>query len=287
MSRVIGDQIECGYHGFTFDSAGQCVRIPAQSHVPAGFRTRHYPTVERWKWIWIWAGSAQDADPSLIPDHEEAGLEGGDWLAEVGCDFSVQARYQLFNENLLDLTHLTFLHSGTIGTPGIATAKITTEVDGRVVRVKRDTLDEDATPFYAARLGISVSKIDRRHVTTFTAPSFHVIHVTTTEAASAADGRAPAVYGEHKIVHAITPETQTTMRDFWAFTRTYNRSAEASDYLRKNLSEVIRQDIVALEAVESLIGSGERRVELSCAADEASLKGRQVVQGLLREQRLS
>ncbi len=208
---------------------------------------------------------------------------GGNWLAEVGCDFSVQARYQLFNENLLDLTHLTFLHSGTIGTPGIATAKVMTEVEGRVVRVTRDTLDEDATPFYAARLGISAGKIDRRHVTTFIAPSFHVIHVTTTEAASAANGRAPAVYGEHKIVHAITPETETTMRDFWAFTRTYNQSADMSQYLRKNLSEVIRQDIEALETVESLIGDGDR-FEFSCAADEASLKGRQAVQALLREQ---
>jgi len=280
QSTVVGDAIRCNYHGFTYDASGTCISIPSQTRLPDGFRTRHYPVAERWKWIWVWAGSPEEADESLIPDHAHAGLEGDEWLAEIGGDFHCAARYQLFNENLLDLTHLTFLHPGTIGTPGILESESTIEVDGRAVIVKRDTLDEFATPFYAKRLGIAAQRIDRSHVTTFIAPSFHIIGVTTREAASAVAGGAPMVFGQHKIVHAIRPETETTMHDYWAFTRTYNKAPDITEYLRRTIGEVIQQDIVALEAVENLLPA-RTSADFSCAADGPALKGRRVVQALL------
>jgi phenylpropionate dioxygenase-like ring-hydroxylating dioxygenase large terminal subunit len=284
QSRLEGDSIQCGYHGFTFDRTGRCTHIPSQVHVPAAFRARSYALAERWEWVWIWMGAPEDADESLIPDHAEAGLAGNDWLTEIAPDFHVKARYQLFNDNLLDLTHLTFLHETSIGR-GLAGAKRSIDVNGRVVRVTRDTLDEEPTPLYATRLGIPGGRIDRRHASTFVAPSFHVIHITTKEAASALDGAAAKVYGEHKIVHAVTPETETTMRLFWAFSRSYNKTPQISEYLQRNLAEVVRQDVDALEAIEALIDDNAQGHDLSCAADEAALKGRQIVQALLDRER--
>lgn len=282
-SRLVGDAIACGYHGFTFDPAGTCVAIPSQEHIPAGFRTRRYPLAERWQWVWIWMGATDEADTALIPDHHMAGLTVDGWLAVPGCDVVVQARYQLFNENLLDLTHLSFLHPETIGSPEIAKSKVRIEVSSPIVRVVRDTLDEDATPPYAKRLGIAGGLIDRHHETTFIAPSFHIIDVTIRQAASTAHGTAPATYGRHKTIHAITPETATTMRDFWAFTRTYNQSEDVTKYLRDAISGVIQQDIDALETIEGLLREGFGPADYNCAADEASLKGRRVVQAMLRE----
>lgn len=277
--QVVGDVLQCGYHGFTFEATGRCCRIPSQEHIPRGTVVRRYPLVERWQWIWIWTGDPDAADEALIPRDRDLGFDGGPWVAAIGGDFAVRARYQLFNENLLDLTHLTFLHPGTIGTPGIAETAMTTAVSGRIVRVQRDTLGEQTTPFYATRLGIPIGRIDRRHVTSFVAPSFHIIHVITTKA-----GDSTVVHGEHKILHAITPETPTTLRDFWAITRTYNTAPEMTDFLRESINGVIRQDIAALEATELLIDDGQPIVDLNCAADEAALKGRRVVQGLLRAQ---
>lgn len=75
------------------------------------------------------------------------------------------------------------------------------------------------------------------------------------------------------------------MHDFWAVTRTYNRTDEMTSYLRDNINAVIRQDIAALEATEAALAEGNGAVEYSCAADEAALKGRRVVQGLLRAER--
>jgi vanillate O-demethylase monooxygenase subunit len=285
MGRVVGNDIECGYHGFTFSSDGGCCRIPSQELVPRGFGVHSYPVAERWQWIWIWMGDPAASDDTLLPDVTELGLAGPPWLAVPGGDFSVRARYQLFNENLLDLTHLAYLHPETIGTADILKTTPRIEVDGRVVRVSRDTLEEQASPFYARRLGIPVGRIDRRHVTSFVAPSFHIIHVTAAEAGTLGTS-APHIYGEHKILHAITPETPQTLHDFWAITRTYNTADETTTFLRNGINDVIRQDIVALEATESLIDDSHPIVDLSCRADEAALKRRRVVQELLRMERV-
>lgn len=56
MGKVDGDNIQCGYHGPTFDRQGQCVSIPGQTAVPLGASVKSYPVVERDRWIWIWMG---------------------------------------------------------------------------------------------------------------------------------------------------------------------------------------------------------------------------------------
>jgi vanillate O-demethylase monooxygenase subunit len=64
---VVGDQIQCGYHGLCFDQDGVCVRVPGQDSVPRA-RVRMYPLVERHGFAWIWLGDAERADTDLVPD---------------------------------------------------------------------------------------------------------------------------------------------------------------------------------------------------------------------------
>ena len=64
--RLIGDTLECGYHGLQFDCAGNCVKVPGHSGVPTGGRIKSYPILERWGWVWIWMGSPALADESQI-----------------------------------------------------------------------------------------------------------------------------------------------------------------------------------------------------------------------------
>jgi phenylpropionate dioxygenase-like ring-hydroxylating dioxygenase large terminal subunit len=275
-----GDRFTCGYHGFSYDRTGTCVAIPSQDRVPPGIRVRAYPVVERWQWVWVWMGDPDAAQLDLIPDHDAAGLTRPDWESAIGGAGDVACRYELFNENLLDLTHLTFLHPGTIGTPQLARSPVTVETSGRVVTAVRFTRDEELTPFYAKRLGVAAGRMDRRHRNTFVAPSFHVVHMTTFEAHSQ-ELDAPRTYGEHTIVHALTPVTATSMRDFWAFARNYNPGAEIETYLRKTIGDVIRQDYEALEILEPQIAGTPLR-EYHCAADEPALDGRRAVLELLR-----
>lgn len=44
--RRIGDTIQCGYHGMTFDSAGKCVRVPGQDNLPSSAYVDAFPVRE-------------------------------------------------------------------------------------------------------------------------------------------------------------------------------------------------------------------------------------------------
>lgn len=285
MGTVDGDDIACGYHGLVYDPLGRCRRIPSQERVPPGIAVRHYPAVERWQWIWVWMGDAEMADDALIPDSEELGLAGPPWHADPGADYMIRSRFQLFNENLLDQTHLTFVHGETIGSSGILGAGMQVNADGRRVWLTRETQAEQMSPFYARRFGVEEGQLmDREWILTFIAPAFHIVHTRVLKAGTRSQPQ-PVVFGEHKILHAITPETSTTLHDFWAMTRTYNPSEEMTLFLRENLDKIIKQDVTVLEAVEARLHDTPAIVEYSVAADAAALRARRVVQELLNAER--
>jgi phenylpropionate dioxygenase-like ring-hydroxylating dioxygenase large terminal subunit len=123
-AAIKDDNLVCGYHGFTFVPTGECVRVPTQAHVPSGCRLKAYPLVEKWKWLWMWPGDPALADETKIPDHREIGLEDEGWQPVQAFNIDLKARYQILHENLLDLSHLTFLHESIIGRDEIATADV-------------------------------------------------------------------------------------------------------------------------------------------------------------------
>src|SRR5215470_18002157 len=121
-SCLKGDSIVCGYHGITFGPDGKCTDIPTQEFVPPTYRIPSYPLVERGIWLWIWPGEPEKADPSLLPDLIEIGCAEEGMVTRPFFRHEVQCRYQLLNDNLLDLSHLAFLHGTSIGTRENASA---------------------------------------------------------------------------------------------------------------------------------------------------------------------
>jgi len=63
MGRIKGDNVECGYHGLTFDCSGTCVRVPGADRIPPSARVRSYPVESRYGLLWVWMGDAANADP--------------------------------------------------------------------------------------------------------------------------------------------------------------------------------------------------------------------------------
>ncbi len=104
-SHLIGDTIRCGYHGFTFDQAGQCTFVPGSPHKP-NFALRRYPAVERGPWLWVWMGDETAADPEDIPLQDFV----VDKLSSFQGHVLNECNYMLVIENLLDLTHIHYLH---------------------------------------------------------------------------------------------------------------------------------------------------------------------------------
>jgi vanillate O-demethylase monooxygenase subunit len=134
--------IECPYHGLQFDTSGACVHNPHGSgRIPPTLAVRSYPVVDQHTLLWIWLG-ADEPDTDLIPDysHLDPDADGlvskRDWM-EMNVD------YQLMIDNLLDLSHASFLHRGVLGNDGTAKAEVEIESDGTSVTVTRNSPNID------------------------------------------------------------------------------------------------------------------------------------------------
>ena len=111
--RTVAAGLECGYHGLVFDGAGKCVHVPGQATVPTSARVRSYPVVERQQCLWIWMGDAARADESLIVDYPFHDMPA-EWPHRKAT-FRIGANYMMMIDNLMDLSHLAYVHSKTIG----------------------------------------------------------------------------------------------------------------------------------------------------------------------------
>jgi phenylpropionate dioxygenase-like ring-hydroxylating dioxygenase large terminal subunit len=112
LGRCEGDKLRCMYHGMLFNRHGTVVEIPGQPKIPDHARVRAFPVVERHSWVWVWMGEAAAADESLIP--AAVGLDHPDYILGYGqLDYAAEAR--LINDNLLDFSHLSYVHANSFG----------------------------------------------------------------------------------------------------------------------------------------------------------------------------
>ena len=110
--RLDGDEVVCGYHGLVYNAQGRCTFMPSQETINPSACVRAYPVVERHRFIWLWPGDPALADPALVPDmhwNDDPAWAGDGKTIHVKCD------YRLVVDNLMDLTHETFVHGSSIG----------------------------------------------------------------------------------------------------------------------------------------------------------------------------
>lgn len=111
LGHLDGDLLECAYHGWTYNDAGECVKIPAhpEQKPPAKARVKAYQCQESYGLIW-----ACLAEPAGgIPKFEE-------WsdplFRKMACGpYRYKASATRAVENFLDVAHLPFVHEGILG----------------------------------------------------------------------------------------------------------------------------------------------------------------------------
>ncbi|MES3636612.1 aromatic ring-hydroxylating dioxygenase subunit alpha [Mycobacterium intracellulare] len=266
------DTLQCGYHGIVYGTDGHAIHIPSQTNVPPACRVHRFPLYERWSLVWIWMGDPTLADPAMVPDHHW--LTDPNW-ATVRGTLSMKARAQLLNENLLDLTHLEFLHAGSIGAGKIAETPIITEFDGDVIRVSRPMNGIDCPPFFTKTMGLT-GPIDRGQIAEFFPPGFHITHVSAKPAGDLDDSRKC----EQKAIHCVTPARGNTTHYFWCHARNYKiDDAEIQQLMQHGLEGVFTQDVEASEAIEDIISNYEpdHPIELNLKVDKAPLQARRLI----------
>ena len=246
-----GETVRCGYHGLRFDAKGKCVECPMQDFIPPGASVRTYPVIERHGWVWVWPGVAGQADPALIPAMFERN-EHADWTSVGGTTY-VRGQYELLSDNLLDLTHETYIHRDSLGNQAVVEHPIEVLNDERSVTVQRFIMNHEPAPFWKAmlhgKLGTDVMA-DRWQIIRFMPPANVVLDVGVAPAgAGIREGkRSSGVEGCN--LNAITPETEGSTWYFWAFARKFVRDdAALSDKLVATVAGIFEQDRVAIEAV--------------------------------------
>ena len=283
LGRLVGNVVECPYHGLQFDASGACIRIPSQERIPSSARIKAYPVVERNQWIWIWMGDPAKADPRLIEDFHW--LDDPHWGA-AGSYLHVEANYLLLVENLLDTTHLPFLHPSTLGTDAFARSEFEVTREGDRIKVTRWLMNELPAPFHKKMGGFPDGmKVDRWQVTHYGPPSFVKLDV-----GSAPVGAIDVRGGERSQgvnmwnLNAITPETERTAHYFFA--QAYNFKLDqpwVADLLAKQIRDIFMEDMAMVKAQQKNMDLGPVP-GTALAQDKAWIAMRSIVQRLANEE---
>lgn len=147
MGQLEGDTVVCGYHGLTFDCTGTCTDSPTQRGMtPRRAVVKSYPVVDRYRLLWIWMG-----DPELASQDEIFEIENFDnpeWGYTDGGTLPIQCNYLWVVDNLLDPSHVAWVHVTSFAGGGTDHAPLDMEKTERGVVVSRWIHDQDPSPYY-------------------------------------------------------------------------------------------------------------------------------------------
>jgi phenylpropionate dioxygenase-like ring-hydroxylating dioxygenase large terminal subunit len=255
QGQIEGDDVACGYHGLVFNAEGRCTFMPSQKTINPAARVRAYPVVERHRFVWVWPGDPALADPGLVPDlhwNDDPEWAGDGKLIHLECG------YKLIVDNLMDLTHETFVHGASIGQRSIAEVPFEVSHGPDSAMVTRWMVDVEPPPFWRMQLewkrGEPAGRVDRWQIIHFQAPSTVAIDVGVAPTGTGAPegDRSEGVNGY--VLNTMTPETGRTCHYFWAFVRNYNLGDQRiTTLIREGVSGVFGEDEVVLAAQQRAI----------------------------------
>jgi vanillate monooxygenase len=282
LGRVVEGKLICGYHGLEMGCDGKAVAMPGQR--VRGFPPiRHYPTVERSGFIWVWPGDPDKADASKIhplpwADNPECAFGGG--LFHVKCD------YRLMIDNLMDLTHETYVHSTSIGQKEIDEAAPVTKVEGDEVVLSRFMNGIIAPPFWQLALRShelpDQAPVDRWQICRFSPPSHVMIEVGVALAGKGGFDADPKVKAAATVVDFLTPETETSMWYFWGMARHFRPHDKAlTAQIREGQSKIFAEDLAMLERQQRNLSAQPERKLLMLNIDLGGVQSRKVIERLI------
>jgi phenylpropionate dioxygenase-like ring-hydroxylating dioxygenase large terminal subunit len=290
--KVVGDSIQCGYHGFEFDGrSGSCVKIPSQNAVPGRFRQKIYPAVEHGPWIWIWPGEPELAHKDLLPPLAEIGVLQPDWRVDHVGLLPTAGRAQLLVENLLDLTHVAFLHGAFVD--GAAFLQHPVEIVEQPLQLMahRQMRSAWVAGFYDLLFGPQ-HRFQGSHLaetqTVFYSPGYIRTNSGVIHEIEGRDSVDRSVFGEVRFHHILTPETAQRTHYFSTMSRNYRLDDNGYSIAMGKLDYDVRmQDVVAVGEIEgNLQRFSMHGPELLARSDAASMRVRKRMQEMLDAERL-
>jgi vanillate O-demethylase monooxygenase subunit len=260
-----GDTIVCGYHGFRYNPTGDCIEVPSQTPTPKGIGVRSYRLIERGPVVWIWMGDPEKADPSKLP--EQDWITAPDWEQSHGY-LHLKASYVRLHENLLDLTHLSYLHANSFGTPDYAKAPFEVEQREGYYALRRNVIPTTLPPIWSETTGLRGEKQAARIAhSAFRAPGMHEVTVKFY------DCTVPETQREEftiRTAHLPTPETLTTTHYFLVHGRNFAQDDhQITQTMHDQLFVAFNEDVTGLALQEEMLAAtpDDELFEMTVAAD--------------------
>lgn len=286
LGRREGDCLRCMYHGLVFNAAGQCVEEPGHKIPAHGTDVRSYPVAERWKQIWIWMGDPALADPGLIPD---CPFQDSPAWASIPRYIHYKADYRLILDNLLDFSHLSFVHEKTLGgSPTIAATKPKVEAFDWGVRMTRWYLNEPSLAPYLAGFETFLGPVDRWHIYELTTKGnvFNMDSGSAPAGTGAPEGRRVPEAMQFHATQIVTPEDEHNSHFFWTYAHNFNlQDAQFTARLADRIAEGFEEDRTIIEAQQKVIqASGDDKMAYIFVDNGLALGRRLLARRLAEEQ---
>lgn len=275
-----GDSIRCKYHGLKLGPDGVAQEMPLTGErVNSRICVETFVTHERHRFLWIWVGDKDKADPALIPDLWPCSADG--WTFDGGY-YHVACDYRLMIDNLMDLTHETYVHSGSIGQPEIMEAPLECKTEGNKVYLWRWMSGIDAPPFWRDALKQD-GPVDRWQICQFLLPSSVMIDVGVAPVGAGAtlDDHNQGVRG--MVVDFMTPETDTTHHYFWGMARNFDiDDAGFTARFKAQQGGVFAEDKEILEAQQNTIQANPDLKLNAYSIDQGGVRARKMIEKAIR-----
>lgn len=283
LGRREEDCVRCMYHGLKFSAEGHCVEIPGQQRISSAIRVRAYPVEEKHGGIWLWMGEPERADAGIIPPI--AGTDDGQWA--IGCSsIAIDGSADLIWDNLLDLTHVPFVHANSFagGDPAVIAAMIQGEtqnmkltVHERGVKSTKWHLAKPRHPFLGS------VPCDDLLISDFIAPGVLIITVKSYPAGSHArhgdDVPNEELLSVRVACQVVTPITATSSRIFFNI----GTWASASDHvpaLLQTAEVALMEDKIFIDAQQATMRTLPHRKAMALSMDVAVVRFHQVMKRL-------
>jgi phenylpropionate dioxygenase-like ring-hydroxylating dioxygenase large terminal subunit len=199
-----GERIQCPYHGLEFDGTGHCVRNPhGNGIIPNQMKVRSFTAIEKHTCIWVWMGD-RSPDLSNVPDFSVMDNAAPEHVAKRDC-ITIQAHYQLIVDNLLDVSHASYLHDGLLANAESANAEISIESTDNSVTVNRLARSVQLVGLHLEYWPHSTFTVDKYSAIHWSPPCYLLLTSGTKLVGESTDSGI-GYYG----IHLLTPETDRT-----------------------------------------------------------------------------
>jgi vanillate O-demethylase monooxygenase subunit len=216
----------------------------------------------------------------VLDTPNESHVTKRDWI-------EVAANYELVMDNLLDLSHVSYLHDGILGNQDTVDSEITVEQDGDVVTVGRRSTNSTIPGLFAIQAPAEWVRVDKWNTIRWMAPSAMLL-----KSGVCKPGADPASGTGYYGIHLLTPETARTTR--YHFTAVRWNVLTEGDALNRQIREKVSvtrrfafadQDAPVIEAQQAAIDQANESLDpLLLSIDVGPVRYKRILERLIAQE---